>query len=167
MAAPIIPKITPANTKRPRRVSFAIEPRIYDAIAALRSAGQLPTSANNNNGLYNSLLRRVLEQWLQENEDPPRPWANIVRWLEKHPEAEKVSDRMFDAYSVEEEALRDWGEETSVTDDDGRTIDFHTVTRVQADNLAAREVEELAEIAETHRVITELLFPAFRSQRDG
>ena len=41
MATPIIPKIAPANTKRPKQVSFAIEPRIYDAIVALRSAGQL------------------------------------------------------------------------------------------------------------------------------
>jgi hypothetical protein len=142
--------------KRPKRVSFVIEPYIWDAIIVLRDAGQLPEQISNHD-MGNLLLRRALSSWLHDNEDPPSPWANIMKWLEAHPEAKEVSDRMFDAYSIEEkEALRDWGEEISVTDDDGRTIDFYTVTRVQAGNLAAREAEELAEIAKAHRMVASL-----------
>jgi hypothetical protein len=155
MSIEILAPTAPAG-KRPQRVSFEIEPKLFEAVAALRKA--LGIDPGHNQWIYNFLIRRGLNAWLDDNRVQERPWAVINDWFEANPEAEELSNKGMDWDDPLAAAIQEYGYRTDQTDDD----DIYAVSREQAEKRLAAERADADAVLEAHRTIRNLLGVAWR-----
>jgi hypothetical protein len=140
----------------PQRVSFKIEPKLAEAVAALRRVHGIDPSENR--WIFNFLIRRGLCAWLDDNKVQERPWAAIAAWFEANPEAEELTDDGMDWGNPVASAIQEYGYWTDQTDD----WDIYTVDRERAERLLAKERAEIDGVLEAHRTIRHLLNAGWR-----